>query len=58
MNPNGTSLLYFRYSGIGEEGWRDAAFNDASAVLISPGAAFYVHRKAPRTAFNWSLPTP
>lgn len=58
MNPNGSNSSYFRFSSGGQNGWRDSAFNDSAGVLIAPGSAIYIHRKDPRAAFAWTLPTP
>ncbi|MEZ5300919.1 MAG: hypothetical protein R3F11_09745 [Verrucomicrobiales bacterium] len=52
VNPNGTTSRYFHDGTT----WRDSRFLDASAVVIPPGAAFYVIRQSPRPPFNWTVP--
>ncbi len=57
VRPDGGVTTYFYYhDSRGNQGWFDAAYNSAAGVRISPGSAFIVNRKTPRTAFNWTIP--
>lgn len=57
LQPNGASATYFHYQdGQGEAGWRDAAFNPADGIPISPGRAFLVRRREPGGGFSWMIP--
>jgi len=54
-----TSYFYYNGGAPGfPNGWYESTtFNPAGTVLIAPGTAFVVKRKA-GVAFNWSLPSP
>lgn len=54
--PDGATATYFYYKDPTYEGWLDAAFNPAGAVPINPGSAFFIRRRLPNAAFNWTIP--
>ena len=54
--PDGSSATYFYYKDATFEGWLDAAFNSAETAQINPGSAFFIRRKSPNAAFNWTIP--
>ena len=57
LQANGSTATYFYYKDThGNEGWLDAIFNSANTVLINAGSAFFIHRRSPNGAFNWSMP--
>lgn len=57
LQPDGSTATYFYYKDThGNEGWLDAIFNLANTVPINAGSAFFIHRRAPNGAFNWSMP--
>lgn len=56
VKADGSTSTYFFYKDSTYQGWLDAAFNPADAAQITPGSAFFIRRKAPNTAFNWTIP--
>jgi hypothetical protein len=54
--PDGAVKTYFYYKDPTFEGWFDAALNPADTAQIDPGTAFFIRRKAPNAAFNWTIP--
>ena len=56
VRPDGSTATYFFYQDSSYQGWLDAAFNPADSAQINPGSAFFIRRKAPNAAFNWTIP--
>ena len=56
VHADGSSSTYFFYKDSTYQGWLDAAFNPADSAQIAPGSAFFIRRKTPNTAFNWTIP--
>lgn len=56
VKADGSTSTYFFYKDSSYQGWLDAAFNPADAAQIAPGSAFFIRRKTPNTAFNWTIP--
>jgi hypothetical protein len=53
VNEDGSTSTYFYFPGYG---WVDSTYNGANDVVVEPGAAFFLIRKSPRSAFFWSIP--
>ena len=56
INADSTASTYFYSNYAGFEGWYSSSYQAAGNVTISPGAVFFVQRKAPRAMFEWSIP--
>ena len=56
VSADGSVVRYFYLTLPGHQGWYDAKYNPADAVLVEPGAAFFVQRKGGRQAFSWQVP--
>ena len=56
VQSDGSTQTYFYYKDPTFEGWLDASYNSANTAQINPGAAFFIRRKAPNSAFNWTIP--
>src|SRR5262249_11249370 len=57
VQPDGTTTTYFYYKdNFGNEGWLDANYNFSATVPIKAGSAFFIHRLAPNSGFNWTIP--
>ncbi len=57
LGQAGSVSTYFYYKDSnGNEGWLDAAFEAAAGVQIAPGSSFFISRKSPEGAFNWTVP--
>jgi hypothetical protein len=56
VHPDASTSTYFVSDLTWLSGWLDATYRRADSVLISPGSAFFVLRKAPRGLFYWSIP--
>jgi hypothetical protein len=54
VNDDGSTSTYFCFPGYG---WLDSSYNPANDVLVKPGSAFFVIRKAPRDFFFWNIPS-
>ncbi len=54
IEADGAVTTLFFYSTAQE--WRDTKYQSAGDRLISPGSAFFLWRKSPRSAFNWLIP--
>ena len=48
--------IYWYCNVLNYEGWYDTEYHPANTVMIPPGSAFFVKRKAPHGAFNWIIP--
>jgi hypothetical protein len=56
LRPDGSVATYFFYNDSSYQGWFDASFTPADAVPIAPGTGFFIRRRAPNAAFNWTIP--
>jgi hypothetical protein len=53
VNDDGSTSTYFYFPGYG---WVDSSYKAANDILVEPGSAFFIIRKAPRNAFFWNIP--
>jgi len=56
MHADGTTATYFYSNVTGFTGWYDTTYTASANVLVSPGSVFFLQRKAPRSAFYWTIP--
>ena len=56
VNPDASTTVYYYRNITGFSGWRSGNIA-ADDVVVSPGSAFYLFRKAPRALFYWTIPS-
>lgn len=56
LHPDGTTTSYFYSNVTGFSGWYDTTYTASANVLVGPGSVFFLQRKAPRSAFYWTIP--
>jgi hypothetical protein len=56
IHPDGSTQTFFYYKDPTFESWLDASYASANTAQIDPGTAFFIHRKAPNSSFNWTIP--
>jgi hypothetical protein len=56
FNPDGSTTTFFHVNLPGFEGWYTSTYAPANEMVIPAGSAFFLRRKAPGEAFEWSTP--
>src|SRR5204863_1817133 len=56
LHPDGTTTTYFYSNVTGFTGWYDTTYTASANASVAPGSVFFLQRKAPRSAFYWTIP--